>query len=195
MNDVAKLSDTIIAKSDQLNGDDLIAGPVTVTVRGVKRGSDDQPVVMEIDGGHQPYKPCKSMRRVLIAAWGDDGRAWVGRSMTLYCDPEVMYGGVKVGGIRISHLSHIDAPELSVSMNVKKGRKGVVSVKRLALQVYPADRFAAEFPKMLAAIASGKSTPEKIIAHCEKTAPLSAEQKAQIAAAVPAVSGNDDEVF
>ena len=156
MNDVAKLSDTIIAKSDQLNGDDLIAGPVTVTVRGVKRGSDDQPVVMEIDGGHQPYKPCKSMRRVLIAAWGDDGRAWVGRSMTLYCDPEVMYGGVKVGGIRISHLSHIDAPELSVSMNVKKGRKGVVSVKRLALQVYPADRFAAEFPKMLAAIAKAK---------------------------------------
>jgi len=193
MSGVEQLRDTIVAKSDQLNADDLIAGPVTVTVRGVKRVTDDQPVIIEIDGGHQPYKPCKSMRRVLIAAWGDDGREWAGRSMTLHCDPEVMFGGVKVGGIRISHLSHIESPEMSVSMSVKKGRKGVVSVKRLAPQVYPADRFAAELPKMLAAIASGKSTPEKIIAHCEKTAPLTPEQRAQITA--PAVSGTDDEVF
>jgi hypothetical protein len=31
--------------------------------------------------------------------------------MTLYCDPEVQFGGMKVGGIRISHMSDIDGEE------------------------------------------------------------------------------------
>ena len=119
MNDVSKLGDTVIAKSDQLNADDLIGGPITVTVTSVSRGNSEQPVVIGITG-QRPYKPCKSMRRVLITAWGDDGRVWVGRLMTLYCDPDVMFGGVKVGGIRISHLSHIDS-DLIVGMNIKKG--------------------------------------------------------------------------
>lgn len=109
MNDITQLRDTIVPKSDQLNADDLLAGPITVSVVGVKRGDTaEQPISIEIDGGRQPYKPCKSMRRVMITAWGDDGRKWIGQSMTLYCDPDVKFGGVKVGGIRISHMTGIN---------------------------------------------------------------------------------------
>ena len=116
------LSDTIIPKSDQLNADDLLTGPITVTVTAVRRGDKEQPVSIGIDGGRQPYKPCKSMRRALIAVWGNDGAKWVGRRMTLYCDPEVKYGGVKVGGIRISHVSHIEN-DVELMLTVTRGRR------------------------------------------------------------------------
>lgn len=101
------LSDTIIPKSDQLNSDDLLINPLTVTITNVSRGAKDQPISIAIPP-HQPYKPCKSMRRVLISMWGKNGKDWVGKSLTLYCDPDVTWGGVAVGGIRISHASHID---------------------------------------------------------------------------------------
>ena len=55
---IESIADTIKPKSDQLNSDDLIAGPMTVTILGVRRGSTrEQPVIIDIDGGHMPYKP------------------------------------------------------------------------------------------------------------------------------------------
>lgn len=101
---------SIEPKSDQWNYDDLAGRSVMFKVAGVSAGPKDQPVQIRLDGERRFYRPCKSMRRVLIYCWGDDGHKWVGRSMTLYGDPTVMYGGVAVGGIRISHLSHIEKP-------------------------------------------------------------------------------------
>lgn len=101
---------TIAPKSDQLNADDLISGPRTITITRVS-GNDnpDQPVNVfyESDNG-KPFRPCKSMRRVMVHVWGPDAQAYVGRSMTIYRDPAVQFGGMQVGGIRISHMSHID---------------------------------------------------------------------------------------
>lgn len=117
MNDVTQLADTIKPKSDQLNADDLLTGPITVTITNVSRGSKDQPVSVSING-YMPFKPCKTMRRVLIKLWGDNGKDWVGRSMTLFCNPDVTWAGVAVGGVRISHLSHIQGRQsLMVTMN------------------------------------------------------------------------------
>lgn len=125
------VSYTIIPKSDQLNADDLLSGPITVKVRAVKPGTPDQPVMVFFEGDNErPYKPCKSMRRLLVYAWGVDAREWVGRTMTLYNDPEVMWGGVKVGGIRISHLSHIDR-DLELALTVSKGKRAPYRVRRL----------------------------------------------------------------
>jgi hypothetical protein len=131
-NDVSNLNDTIIPKSNQLTSDDLLGKSITITVTGVHRGDGEQPIAINYqnDAG-RPYKPCKSMRKVLIFAWGDDGREWVGRSMTLYTDPEVKFGGVKVGGIRISQLSHIDR-DIEVSLATTKGKKGVFNIKKMA---------------------------------------------------------------
>lgn len=106
------LSLTITPKSDQLNADDLIAGPMTIRITKVTAcpGSAEQPIAIYFDGDNgKPYKPCKSMRRVLVQVWGKDGMSYVGRRMTLYRDQNVMFGGVAVGGIRISHMSDIDS--------------------------------------------------------------------------------------
>lgn len=129
--DVSSLKDTIIPKSDQLNAEQLIGGSMTITVTDVRRGDGDQPVSIHYanDQG-RPFKPCKTMRKILIFAWGDDGRTWAGKSMTIFCDPEVKFGGVKVGGIRISHLTHIER-DMAVSLNTTKGKKGEFVIKKL----------------------------------------------------------------
>lgn len=138
-NDVSNLRDTIIPKSDQLNSDQLLAGPITITVTGVHRGNAEQPVIINYDGDNgRPYKPCKSMRKVLIFAWGEDGGDWVGRSMTLYNNPEVMFGGVKVGGIRISHMSHIER-DITLSLAATKGKKSTHTIAKMQARKSPAD--------------------------------------------------------
>lgn len=126
----ADISDTLIAKSLQLNADDIIAGPIVVTVTGVKRNSDDkQPVAVEIEG-RMPFIPCKTMRRVIVKAWGADARKWVGRSMRLYRDPDVVYAGEKVGGIRISAMSHIDG-KFEIALSERRGSKKKFVVEKL----------------------------------------------------------------
>ncbi len=122
---------SIVPKSDQLNSEDVIAsGPITVTITGVKRGSKEQPIIVEIDG-HQPYKPCKTMRRVLIAMYSDDAKLWVGQKMTLYTDPNIKFKGVRVGGLRISHLSGIDAPK-TFMLTQTRGKKADVVIHPIA---------------------------------------------------------------
>ena len=133
------LRDTITPKSDQLNADDLIAGPVTVRIEAVKRSaSPDQPIDVMI-AGRRPFRPCKSMRRVLIAVWGDQGADWVGESMTLYRDPAVKFGDVAVGGIRISHMTGIDKP-VDLMLTTTRSKRSVYTVQplRVAKQQAPA---------------------------------------------------------
>ena len=120
---------TIVPKSDQLNADDLIGGrTLTITITRVQvGGGPEQPVSIHYDGG-LPYRPCKSMRRVLVHAWGNDSKSYVGRLLTLYTDPKVKYGGVEVGGLRISHMSHIDAP-MTVALTATKAKRTPYTVQ------------------------------------------------------------------
>lgn len=130
------LSQTIAPKSDQLNADDLIGNPRTVTVSRVSRMNEpDQPIAIHYEGdGGKPYKPCKSMRRVLVMVWGNDGTAYAGRRMTLYRDDAVVFGGVAVGGIRISHVSGIDKA-VTMALTVTRTSRKPYTVKPL-----PAER-------------------------------------------------------
>jgi hypothetical protein len=129
---VEDLRPTIIPKSDQLNAEQLLGGPMTVTVTEVRLGSgEDQPVVVHYAGEDgRPYKPCKTCRKILIHAWGADGRNWPGRSMTLYNDPSVKFGGEDVGGIRISHMTDIER-DIKVSLTSTRGKKAKYEIKRL----------------------------------------------------------------
>lgn len=115
------LARAILPKSDQINADDLIAGPITVRILAVRSGNAEQPIAIAIEG-FKPYYPCKSMLRVLTLTWGNAAKDWVGRSMTLYRDPAVVFGGVAVGGIRISHLSHLDKA-VSLSLTATRGKR------------------------------------------------------------------------
>lgn len=172
------ISDTIIAKSDQLNAEDLIGGPITVTITGVKRTTDEQPVAVEISGGHKPWRPCKSMRRLLIMAWPEgaktengetryDPTCWVGRSVTLIRDPNVKWAGELVGGIRVSALSHIKA-KFEVALAESKKKKKLVTVDRLEIpagdkpKTKPSDpelTIVQKYAKRLAELKTEEITP------------------------------------
>lgn len=109
MNDEIDMTDTIQAASDQLNADDLTGGPITVRIARVIRGPDKkQPVKIFLEGWEgKPWIPSKGMRRTLVHVWGTKSSAYVGKTAVLYRDPSVKFGGIEVGGIRISHLSDI----------------------------------------------------------------------------------------
>lgn len=187
MNDEVDIRKATQAKSDQMNADDLLAGPITGAVKSVRAGSKEQPVQIDLDCWHVPFKPCKSMIRILAACWGDNARDWVGRSMTLYHDPEVVYGGIKVGGIRISHLSHIES-DMTISLTKTRGKKAPHIVKRIGeqkaapVEMYPADKFEANFQAWADLIASGKKTSEQIIANVERGGKLTVGQISRIQA-------------
>jgi hypothetical protein len=126
------MSAYIAPKSDQLNADDLIAGPRTITITSVRGSEGDQPVAVHYDGDNgKPFKPCKSMRRVMVHAWGRDAKQYAGRSMTLYRDPKIKFGGMEVGGIRISHMSHIDG-KLQMALTETRGKRAPYVVQPLS---------------------------------------------------------------
>lgn len=126
------LSKTIIPDSSQINFDDLVSGPMTITVTKVTgNDSGHQPINIHFDGSDgRVFRPCKTVRRVLVKIWGPDGKAYVGRSMTLYGDPSVKFGGIAVGGIRISHMSHIDQA-VTIAVTVSRAQRRPYTVKPL----------------------------------------------------------------
>jgi hypothetical protein len=126
------LTDTIVPRSDQLNAEDLLSGPRTVTITEVRRGTAEQPVdvhLAEFPG--RPFKPSKTVRRIFVSAWGPDASTYAGRRLTIYRDPDVKFGGLATGGIRVSHLSHIDKA-LTLVLAVSKGKRAPYVVKPLA---------------------------------------------------------------
>ena len=73
------------------------------------------------------------MRRVLVAMWGSEGSAYIGRRLTLYCDKEITFGPDKTGGIRISHASDI-AETVEIALTVKRGKRKPFRVEPLAAE-------------------------------------------------------------
>ena len=124
------ISDTLTPNSDQLDACDLLSGPRTFTIEKVSKGNAEQPVQIHLADFPRPWRPGKSMRRVLVACWGADASAYVGRSVRLYCDPEVRFGGQAVGGTRIEALSHIDKPK-QVPLLVTRGKSAIFVVQPL----------------------------------------------------------------
>lgn len=184
------LSKTIEARSDQLNADDLIGGPRVLHITAVRLIDGDQPVAINYEGDDgKPYKPCKSMRRVMVSLWGADGSRWPGNSIEVYRDPEVKFGGAAVGGIRISRATGITKPS-DVLLTVKRGKRAPYRIEPLAAAptapaAYPDDKFTAELDRMRAAISSGKSTVEQIVAHLNKTGAVTPDQLALLTATEP----------
>jgi hypothetical protein len=126
------LTESIAPRSDQLNADDLISGPITVTIQEVVKGTAEQPVdVRLVEFPGRAYRPSKSMRRVMVMAWGPEASAYAGRRLTLYRNADITFGKDKVGGIEISHLSNIAKP-LTVALTATRGRRKNFTVEPLA---------------------------------------------------------------
>lgn len=128
------ITDALAPNSDQLDAVELVT-PRTFTIApGSGLGQRDGKTVAEIRLVDFPrvWRPSKGMLDVLAACWGTDAKQWVGRSATVYNDPEVMFGRDKVGGIRISHLSHIDKVRAVTIRASGAGRKQTWRVEPIA---------------------------------------------------------------
>ncbi len=151
----------IAPRSDQINADDLIGGEITIKIAGVKITPGEQPVSILIEGNRKVYRPCKSMMRVMVAAWGADSSAYRGQMLTLYREESVTWAGVAVGGIRISAMSGISGPlTLALSLNRKtrkqftiqplRGGNHKINIEASTMPEFPApDPVADEFKNLL----------------------------------------------
>lgn len=132
-------------KSDQINADDFVGGPATFRIKGVTiTPGTEQPVTIDLEGS-KPWRPCKIMSRLLVAAWGPDAKEYAGKSVTLYRDPKVKWGGLEVGGIRVSHLSHIER-EMVVALTMTKGKRAPHTVKPIKAETVPLKAVTAAQP-------------------------------------------------
>jgi len=181
---VSDMRATIAPKSDQMNFDDLVGGAKkTIKITAVSMASGDQPVSMNYEGDNgKPYKPCKSMRRVLVNAWGPNANAYVGRSITLYGDPTVRFGGLEVGGIRISHMSDIAEP-ITMALTATRAQRKPYTVQPL---VTTTSKPPVANPEIDTAIANARLTTnlgelESIAANASKLKGWTAERRKEMA--------------
>lgn len=181
-----KMSDTIITKSDQINGEDLLLSNRVIKITGHKftPTKKDQPLTIYYEGDNgRPFKPCLTMRKALQYAYGEDPDNLIGKHLELYCDHDVKFGGEKVGGVRIAGMSDLPAPILKASFTETRGRKKEYNFKRIEkreLPLYPEDKFNEAFPVMEGKIKSEEMTNEQVINQCEKSGRLSDDQKSRI---------------
>ena len=169
-------------KSDQLNYETFLTGPQTFTVSKVTPGDRDHPVFIHMNEcPATPYKPSKGMLKCIAQpdGWGDKSSQWVGKSITLYGDPTVIYGGVEVGGIKVAALSDING-DYETLISARRGIRKPHLIKKLEIAYYDPAKFDANLPAWIAAIAGGKATADAIIAKVEQSGKLTDEQKDKI---------------
>lgn len=132
------LAEALAPKSDQLNAADLISGPRVLKITKARISKEDRAtkIVLNFEGDNgKPWKPCKTMGRGMVMAWAiTDEEQFVGKSVRVYRDPTVTFGAEgEIGGIRISHLSHIDKPATAKLM-VSKGKYALFTFNPLVTE-------------------------------------------------------------
>lgn len=194
---MADIRTTLEAKSDQLNATDIMGFDLVIRVRSVTvGGSKEQPISVYFEGdNNRPWKPSKGMRRVLAAGWGFETDNWIGKSVKLHFDSSVKYAGKEVGGIRIKAMSDIDQRGMVVVETINRQQRLPVHVSFLDtfVQPYPAEQFAKALPKMQQLMQSGEMSLQQIVAKCQQTGQLSADQLAQLEAVAPVVIESQEE--
>lgn len=167
------ISQTLEPNSDQLDSVELLGGPRIFEIEKVTKGNAEQPINIGLVGFPRPWRPGKSMRRVLAACWGTDASQWVGRRVELFCDPDVQFGGKSVGGTRVSRLSHIDAAK-KIPLLVTRG-------KTATFVVQPLPDAPAAAPEPTAEEVAACTSRDQLVAWWEHSSP---ERQQQIRARV-----------
>jgi hypothetical protein len=173
-------SDTIQAKSDQMNAVDFIGGAQTYTIlSAVKTNDPKQPISVKVDNHPQPYKPSLGYRRILTKILGMDGAQWVGKKITLDLDETVVYAGKEVGGICVIAAQGLEKPE-RFKLATSRGKFKFVTVNPILVTFYDKNTFQEKLPAISGYIQNGKMTNEQAIMQLEKTATLTDAQKQQV---------------
>lgn len=172
------------AKSDQIDADNLIGGiTMDVTIKAVQRGpSNEQPLQLVLAETEKFYRPSKTYRRALIGCFGDEPANWVGKRLRLVRNPDTTFGGVKVGGIEVSHASIAEPVVLMLA--AKRGKKSAVKI-----DVMPKVAAAKVAPKAAATPPAAPATP---MPDHVKAKGAAMRGEAPVAAA-PSISGDPSE--
>ena len=131
---MATLRDVLEPISDRINFDDVSSGTITAKIESVKITDDEKPrAVCYLEGYSRPYIPCKTMSRLLGACWdNEDHTKWIGQSLTLFGDPDVIWGGKAEGGVRVSHVTGINKP-ITVTITKRRGVREPFTVNPLVI--------------------------------------------------------------
>ena len=160
--------------TDRINVDFLraLGGVADLTVRAVDvitennaKGKPQSKARLHVAEHALPYIPGAMMGRALQQVWGDDPAGWVGRRLRVYVDAGVTMGRDVVGGVRVSHVSGIDA-ERVVMVTTRRGQRSPWSL--LPMPQRPVseivDMLAARYPAhadRILAVADGAGTDDE----------------------------------
>ena len=166
---------TVVPNWCRLSADRLLGASRIITITDIQMKSGrDRPLWIYFYGDNgKPYKPNITMRKLLIHAWGYNRPDWIGRSMELYCDPEVKFGALKVGGIKISKVRDT-TKDIKAMLQTTRGKRSEFVVGRLPS--YPDADFAEKSPQWIAAIKAEKITIAEVIQKASVTGVLTKEQ-------------------
>lgn len=84
-----------------------VATPTRATIRNVIQdeisgdGGKELKAVLNFVGNLKPMILNRGNATTLEEAYGDDSDAWHGKTVEIYVDPSVMFGGKRVGGVRL----------------------------------------------------------------------------------------------
>lgn len=154
--DEIDISGAAKARTDQLNADDLrlVEGGMVVKIIRVHYLGEgkEQPLHLHLAGLEgRPYKPCKTMIKMLMAAWGKNAAKYAGRYLRLYRDPDVTFGDQgKIGGIRISHASGLGGPVIE-KQTLTRGKKVPFRIDPLTAEMISAAGFGGDSLALLRA--------------------------------------------
>lgn len=118
---------TAESRSDQWNADDFLAGPRTFVISGAREGKAEAAYDITFEGEEKVWRPPVTVRKILTAAWGDESDDWHGHRVTLFRDASIRFGPSEVGGVRLSHMSHISGPVKAV-LNATRGKRALHTV-------------------------------------------------------------------
>lgn len=192
---MADIRQAMQAKSDQLNSVDILGFEPIIRIREVRVNinAPSQKIWIYFDGdNNRPWKASLGMYRIISLAWGFESDNWIGKSIKLFVEPTVKYGGAEVGGIQIREMSDIPTKGITSTLviNNKKRVPFKVGFLKIELPVFDDEKFNKAFPTMQAQMESGEKTLQQVIARCQQLGgALTPEQLKRLEDAAPIEDG------
>lgn len=121
------ISQSLLAKSDQLNAADLI-DPIAIQIDKVNYDPDRvQPLWIYYNKLENPWKPSKGMRKIIAsdAILGLETDNWTGARLRIFRESSVKYAGKAVGGVEISEFDGITSKKSFPVRTAKMGTKAI----------------------------------------------------------------------
>lgn len=119
----------VFLDSDVIRYVDLQDKEYTLRIKKVEKGKitgsggkKSGKAMIWFEGREKPLGAGSTILKTIASLYGNDVRAWTGREITIYPDPGVMFGGEKVGGVRVrpaipkqtnTKPARTDAPQVS----------------------------------------------------------------------------------